>query len=87
MDVSKEYKRVAKSPWSCDFQLPKSVLVLCEYLGRKEGFGQAGGETRGKGWGSCSLHWECERGAWPEPARLRLGSQGKIQVTVHVVYS
>lgn len=77
MDVSKEYKRVAKSPWSCDFQLPKSVLVLCEYLGRKEGFGQAGGETRGKGWGSCSLHWECERGhgqnllGWGWGARAR----------------
>lgn len=33
-------------------QLLESVLVLCEYLGRKEGFGEAGGETRGKGWGA-----------------------------------
>ena len=35
------------------FQLPKSALVLCEYLGRKEGFGLAGGETRGKRGGAA----------------------------------
>lgn len=49
MDVGKECKSVAKAPRSRDFQLLKPVPVLCEYLGRKEGFGQAGGETRGKG--------------------------------------
>lgn len=36
-------------------QLPKSVLVLCEYLGRKEGFGQAGGETQRKGVGELLI--------------------------------
>lgn len=44
--------------------------MLCEYLGRKEGFGQAGGEIRGRGLGS----WEHKRGAWPAPSRLGLES-------------
>ena len=58
MDLSKEYKRMVKAGWSCDFAALKSVLVLCEHSPRKEGFGQAGGDSRGKGRGNCLVPWE-----------------------------
>lgn len=58
MDLNKEYKRMAKVWWSCDFAASKYMLVLCEYSHRKEGFGEAGGDSRGKGWGNCLVPWE-----------------------------
>ena len=49
---------MVKAWWSCDFAALKSVLLLCEYSRRKEGFGQAGGDSGGKGWGNCLVPWK-----------------------------
>lgn len=79
--LARNIKGLQKHEGHVAFQLPESVLVLCEYLGRKEGFGQAGG----KGVGELLLALGIEAGSMASTFEAGLESWSKVQVQVQVM--